>query len=372
MNRRWIMLIAVVFIIVALLLPACAKPEPTPTPAPKPAPTPTPAPPPEPKTLKLSYTMPKGASVAQGFEWWGPEFEKRTNGRYKVELYPSSTLVPIPAALDAVKKGVAEIVMTSTGTFQKDFPLSLVMSLPTLGFPLGPDIKDYEPAWEACWELINTVPEVQAEFKDYKLLWPFELNPYYLLSKKKEVHKASDFKGMKVGGSGQKMLLVTENGGASIHSIPPQTYMNLQKGVMEASFNAPSQIMHYKLDELIDYYYFQDFGCGTIVLLMNKEVWNALSPQDQKIVEESWREASQVSAKGMQVDAIGGEEQVKKAGKKITYPTPEETAAWEKSSGEIVFSRWAKDAQDLGISAQATDKVLNAWKDLRKKYFPNL
>ena len=104
-KRYWVLITLTVIIIAALLLPACAAEQPGST---------------APKTLKFSYTMPKGASVAKGFEWFGPEFEKRSNGRYKIEIYPASTLVAINAALDSVKSGVCEIVMTSVGSFPKN------------------------------------------------------------------------------------------------------------------------------------------------------------------------------------------------------------------------------------------------------------
>jgi len=113
-------------IISALILAACGSPAPTTTgPATSaPSPTqvqnsPTATAPAAVKTIKFSYTMPKGASIGAGFEWWGPEFEKRTNGRYKVEIYPAQTLVKIQAALDAVKTGAVELAFTTTATFTK-------------------------------------------------------------------------------------------------------------------------------------------------------------------------------------------------------------------------------------------------------------
>ena len=119
-KKTWIFLALVVLIVSALLLPACTSQSTTSTTAAATTTTPVVA-----KTLKFSYTMPKDASVAKGFEWFGPEFEKRTNGRYKIEIYPSSQLVSTAAALDAVKSGVCEIVMTSVGSFPQGFPADL-------------------------------------------------------------------------------------------------------------------------------------------------------------------------------------------------------------------------------------------------------
>jgi len=385
------MLVAVVCMIVALLLPACGgetpapapapapspAPSPAPTPAPKPTPSPTPSPAPSPapapapgpvgtKTLKFSYTMPKGQSVGAGFEWWGTEFEKRTQGRYKVEMYGGKTLISIPAALDSVRAGICEIVMTSTGTFPKDFPLTLVTSLPTMGMPMD-TVERQQSAFAAAWELYNKVPEIQAEFKDFKLCWPLLLDPYNLYSKKKEVHYPADFNGMKVGGSGQKMDMVTANGGAKVQQIPPQAYLNLDKGVVDASFNTFAQVRDYQLQEICDYFYDADFGCGEMLLLMNWDTWNGMSAADQKIVMDTFADSSVESSKGALSGIEEGKKLVLDAGKKITEPTPAEMAAWQKAA-EPVFKKWAEDAKALGVDATVVANVFAEWKALRQKY----
>ena len=310
--------------------------------------------------------MPKGSAIAVGFEWWGPEFEKRTQGRYKVEIYPGASLIGIPAALDSAKAGVAEVVMTSTGTFPKDFPLSLVTSLPTLGFSPN-KVEEYSAAYQACWDLYNKFPEIQAEFKDYKLLWLFELDPYNLVSKKKEIHYASDFKGLKVGGTGQKMDMVVANGGASVHQVPPQTYLNLDKGVVDVSFNTFGQVEPYKLHEICNYFYTQDFGSGLIIILMNLEAWNAMSAQDKKIMEDSWADASIQCALGSMAEMENGRKAVVDIGKKLTNPTLAEQQLWT-DAAEPVFKTWKDDAIGLGANPKLVDDIFAEWKALRKKY----
>ena len=366
MKSKFLVGVVTLVLLVALILPACAQPAPAPAPSPAPSPTPSPATT-GPKTLKLSYTMPKGVSLASGFEWWGPEFEKRTQGRYKVEIYPGATLVSIPAALESVKKGVAEVVMTSIGSFPKDFPLSMVVHLPTLGLPTNNE-ADMEKAYEATWELYNTFPKVQAEYKDFKLLWSFKLESFNLVSKRKEVHYPSDFKGMKVGGGGPQMEIVTANGGASVMEAPPQIYTNIDKGVTEASFLTFAHVDNYKLQEICNYYYEGDFGNGSLPILMNLQAWNAMSPADQKIMMDSWRDASKVCATGTITGRQKGKKVASDKGMKIVQPTADETAAWENAATTIAFKKWEDDAKSVGIDAGTIGDVLNGWKKIRAKY----
>jgi TRAP-type C4-dicarboxylate transport system substrate-binding protein len=369
MKSKYLVVLAITLVlIVALILPACAQPAPAPKPAPTPAPTPAPAPK-DPVKFKFSYTMPKGASVGAAYEFFGPEFEKRTQGRYKIETYPGSTLIPVPAALDSVKKDVAQIVMTSVGTFPKDFALSNVMTIPTLGFA-GKNADDIVQACKAAWEFVDTTAEAKAEFKDVQLVWTQVLDPYNLVSRKKEIHGPSDFSGMKVGGpSAGGRDMVQAAGGAGVNFAPPESYQNLEKGVVDAAFLTLAQVEDYKLFEICDYYYRMDFGGGVHIILMNKDAWAKIPPADQKIFLETWPDAGKVGAQNSLVQVEKGIKSVTAAGKKIYDPTADERVAWEKSA-QVAIDKWAADAQALKIAPAVTDSTLAKWKQIRAKYMP--
>ena len=236
-------------------------------------------------------------------------------------------MVQIPAALDSVKSGVCEIVVSSTGTFTKDFPLSLVTNLPTMGF-YGDSWEDTYKANLAFDDLYAKFPEILNEFKDFKLLQTQDNSSYNLVSKSKEIHFPSDFKGLKVGGAGHVMEIVKANGGAEVHQVPPEAYNNLDKGIVDAAFNLFAQVRVYNLYEVCDYFYTQSFFNGTMIVLMNLDAWNALSPQDQEIMKEIWPEVAIISCQAVFEDCETGKQKVLEAGKKLVNPTPEEAAAW--------------------------------------------
>jgi TRAP-type C4-dicarboxylate transport system substrate-binding protein len=122
---------------------------------------------------------------------------------------------------------------------------------------------------------------------------------------------------------------------------------------------------NYKIQEIADYFYTQDFGSGTIVILMNKEAWNSMPPEDQKIMEESWRDAAGPCAKGMVDDHFMGMDLFKASKTEIREPTPDEIAAWEKAA-EASFTKWIADCKALG--ANNPEKVLDEWKKIVKKH----
>ncbi len=318
------------------------------------------------KTIKFSYTMPKGASTAKGFEWFGPAFTTATNGRYKVEIYPGGSLIPVPAALDSVKSGAVEMAYTSAGTFPKQFPLTLVTQLPSLGFP-GETTKIWDAGNSAFWEFFNTTPEIKNEFKDWTLVQPLVLAPYKLVAKKAIIKSAADFKGLKIGGSGPKMFMVTSNGGASVSQAPPDSYLNMDKGVTDAAFITFGQANDYKIYEIASYYLDQEFGSGNGIILMNTAFFNAMGAADQKMLLDTWKQAQIVSGQGDIDDNAAARKAIAAAGKSITMPTTAEAAAWVTAAQPSIQS-WRNDAKALGATDATLDSIYAKWQTIRTKY----
>jgi TRAP-type C4-dicarboxylate transport system substrate-binding protein len=369
MKRRYLIIVAVTLVLmIAILLPACSKESSTTTAAPTSSAAPTSTKPVEVKTLKISYSCPKGKGYSSGEEWFGPEFEKRTNGRYKVEVYGMSTLVPINAVLDSVRTGVCQIGLTSTAMFHKDFPLTEVVSTPTMGWP-GADEKMYK-ASDAAWIEFSQIPEIAAELNNgFKYLQNDVLVQSNLVMLDSEVHYPADFKGHKISAVGALADVVTGNGGAAVAVVGPENYTNLEKKVIDGSFMSLVMATDWKVDSLADYYYMFDFGCGNMICLMNNDFWNSMSAEDQKIFMQC-REDLKTPLWDFQIKVWEEVQAVlAKEGKVLTQPTADEIAAWKKAVYDVMIPKWKADAASVGVSGETCDKILAKWLEIRAKYW---
>jgi len=364
-KRFWMIAVLALVLTAALLLPACAKTTPTTTSASTPATTTAPV---EVKTIKISYSCPKGKGYSSGEEWFGPEFEKRTNGRYKVEVYGMSTLVPIDAVLDSVRSGVCQIGLTSTAQFAKDFPLSQLTITPTLGWP-GADEAMYQASNEA-WQEFSQIPEVAAELNNgFTFLTNDILNASNLVMTSKAVHTPADFKGTKIGAVGAIADLVTANGGAAVAVIGPDNYEALDKGVIDGGVMSMTMATDWKVHTIADYFYMFDFGCSNMLVLMNTDFWNSMSPEDQKIFNDVRQEAFRVLIDFEMNSYKEAIDIMNAAGKTMTQPTAAEMTAWKKTVNEILIPKWRADAKSVGVSDATLDKVYNEWIRIRAKYW---
>jgi TRAP-type C4-dicarboxylate transport system substrate-binding protein len=245
---------------------------------------------------------------------------------------------------------------------QTAVPVSMVTGLPALALP-GESWEGHQKMWENWWEFYNTFPEVQHELKDFKMVWPFVLDPSHMVTKDKPVRAPSDFKGMTIGGGGNIREVVTANGGATVSVMPPETYMNLDKGVIDGAFLNWGMCNDYDLHEVLKYYNVYDFEQGVLWLMMNLETWNAMPSGDQEIFDDLWVEASKVSSDGYLEGNVAAKQKAADAGRTIIEPTLAEIAVWEQAA-DMALQKWMDDAKGAGIDDPL--EILERYKQLRK------
>jgi TRAP-type C4-dicarboxylate transport system substrate-binding protein len=302
--------------------------------------------------------MPLKMTVSQGWHWWAEELEKRTEGKVKVEFYPGGTLFALAASVDSVIAGVADIAMTSIGAFSERYPLSNVGSLPTASFPdtaEGLIVGD-----KALMTLYEKFPEVAAEWKDVKLLGFYQLASYNIHSKK-AIRVPDDLKGVKIGGDGLKMDFAKLCGAVGVTIAPPDMYMNLQTGVVDAGFLNWDHAGIYHTYEVVSYFTDYGFGATALPVIMNLNSWNALPPDIQKIMMELIPESQVVFARAGTVGMDKGRKDVKESGKTTITLTPDQIKLWQEK-GKPIDDAWIAEMKAKGKTSAAL--VLQEWKRL--------
>jgi TRAP-type C4-dicarboxylate transport system substrate-binding protein len=303
--------------------------------------------------------MPLKITVSQGWHWWAEELEKRTEGKVKVEFYPNGTLFALAASVDSCIAGVADISQTSIGGLAQRYPLSNLGSLPTASFP--DTVNGMIAANKAYVTLIEKFPEVAAEWKDVKVLGFYQMMNYGIQSKK-VIRVPDDLKGVKIGGDGLKMDLIKLCGAVGVTIAPPDLYMNLQTGVIDAGFSSWSHVQIYHLCEVVSYFLDYGFGATTLPVIMNLNSWNALPPDIQKIMMELIPESQAISAKAILVNADEGRKIAREtAGKTTVTLTPDQIKLWQEK-GKPLDDAWLAEMKAKG--AKNPELVLTEWKRL--------
>jgi TRAP-type transport system periplasmic protein len=307
------------------------------------------------KVIKLEFSsyMPLGHPFGVNFEEWCQEVEKRTNGRVKITYHPSSTLTSMPQTYDAVVKGIADIAHGPMGITPGRFPLSEVLEL-----PLG--VRDAVTSTKLAGAFYDRFhPKELQQVKVFDLV----CSGPSLLHTKKPVRKLEDLSGMRIRATGGAQVRVLKALGAvPIVMGVGDAYDALRKGVLDGIAIIPDALVTWKLAEVVEY---TTLNYDTAMLasgftIMNKEKWDSLPPDIQKIMDETAHECTQKAAKvwaQMDADALKSAKEKKHT---IIPLSKEEERRWYQQVAHL-DEEYVKEKSAKGLPAAETLKFCQDW-----------
>lgn len=241
----------------------------------------------EEKVTELSYSVffPPTHIQCQTAQTWADEIGRRTNGKVKITVYPGGTLTNAPQCYEGVVSGVSDIGMSCFAYTRGRFPLLEGLDLP-LGYPNG------IVATKVATEMTHKYQP--AEVNDVVVLYVHAHGPGILASRK-PVRQLEDLADLKVRATGLSSKIVQSLGGTPIAMSQGETYEALQKGVVDATFCPIETLKGWKQAEVINHVTETSvIGYTTAMfVVMNKDAWNRLSPEVQKVfaeVSDQWVE----------------------------------------------------------------------------------
>jgi TRAP-type C4-dicarboxylate transport system substrate-binding protein len=299
------------------------------------------------KTITLTLTDQNsdvGWGPVHALQPWVKQVEAATNGRVKINIYPSQTLSKGKDNWNAVKNGIADIGWCFHGYWPGMTSLADVISLPALPFTSA------EKGSEVLWKLYKKFPSIQRQFQDNHILLLYTSNPYILITTKKQVKTLEDLKGLKIrmtGGPPTEQMKAL--GGVPMMIPMPGNYIALQKGVTDGMGAPWEAILGFRLYEVVKYYTEVPFPAVYFSIAFNKNKWNSL-PKDiqDAIMSVSGLKGSKFWGRNFFDTAKDGVFQ--KTGVEINFYslTPEERAKWLKIGGKPIWNQWVKSMKNKG------------------------
>jgi len=301
-------------------------------------------------TLRLHQFLPPQANVpVQVLDVWADKVEADSGDRIKVERYPSMQLGGKPPELiDQAIDGVADIVWTVVGYTPGRYPSTEVFELPFM-------VTDARAASSAYWQMFEKHMKY-TEFKDVHILGTWVHGPG-LLHTNKEVRTPADMQGLKIRGGSRLVNQLLETTGATPVGMPvPAIPEGLSKGVIDGTTIPWEVTTALKVPELVSNH--TEFtGAAlytlTFVLAMNKDKYESLPDDLQKVIDENSGLEFSIFAGGTQADADGPARQIAvDLGNNIVTLTEEETQVWRDAS-QPIYDSWVADMQTKDIDGQA-------------------
>jgi TRAP-type C4-dicarboxylate transport system substrate-binding protein len=281
------------------------------------------------KPMELSYSIffPAPHKNTVLATEWAKEVEKRTSEMVKITVFPGGTLTPADKCYDGVVKGISDIGMSVLGYTRGKFPLSEVIDLP-LGYKRG----------IAATRLINRYYQrfKPKEFDEVKVLYLHAHGPG-ILHTKKPVRKLEELKGLRIRSTGLSAKVASALGATPVAMPMGETYDALQRGMVDGSLAPIESLEGWKWGEVVKYTT-ESFGSAYstgFFVVMNKEKWNALSPEIQKVIEKV--DTEWIEKTGMLWDGID------KSGKTFTLKLGNQIISFPKEEDQ----RWAQAVRPI-------------------------
>ena len=248
---------------------------------------------PAPVNLKMQATWPASLTLYENFLFFADRVSKLSAGSFKIETMPAGQVVPAFEVLDATHKKVIDGAHSWAGYWTGKQKVAILFT----GGPGGTFGMDYIDAMGWMYEgggldLYNEF--YQKELKLNLVVFPIlPAGPQAFGWFKRPIKNLADFKGMKCRQTGMAAEVFQRMGMQTVNMPGGEIIPSAQRGVIDcAEWVGGVEDLRLGFQNVWKYHYTPGVHENVTIaeLVVNGDVWKALSPQHQEIVKSATTE----------------------------------------------------------------------------------
>lgn len=295
--------------------------------------------------------------------WFYDELEKRSNGRFKIEMYYGEVLSPSKKVFDGIKGGLFESGLTGCIYTPGATPIGAVPYNLSCLCPTRPDDQ-------FRWILeYNQHPLVQKELEKYDamLFLPLTVGTaLYEIYSNKPINTLDDFKGMRIRDIPPADLVWQKLGANIVSGTYGEVYEMASRHMVDAVSVEPYTATGFRLQEAFKY--LTDgvaLKNAATYIFCSKKAYNALPEDIKKIYNDLMKEAPAKFQAIWEEESVKSRKVIEDAGVKITpFPT-EERAKLVKLYRDHV---WPQQKELLDSKGVPSKEIFDHLIGISKKY----
>ena len=298
--------------------------------------------------LSLAHFLPADHALNDAvFAPFSQRLAELSDDRLTVRQYPSGILNSSPAAQYAMLlNGVADIALVVPAYTPDLFPKTDIIGYPGV----------CETALE-CTEALERAWSVLEQEYDATVLAVWSSTPPVLLTRETPVRTLADIRGLKIRVSSRSDIPFIEALGASALMQPvTELHQSLTTGVIDGVAIGPSGIVAFRLHEPADYLTtWLPISGLAFALLMNRDRYEALSPEEQAWIDEAADSALSVAG-ALAFERIDTEalELARDAGVEIVELAESERLRFERAIASVHEAGLARDVGGMTVGEVVT------------------
>jgi TRAP-type C4-dicarboxylate transport system substrate-binding protein len=293
------------------------------------------------------------APAEKYLERFRDEIEKRSHGRLLIKLFPHFGLGYKNAdPLTAVSEGLLEADQDNLNAYAGAMPLVAVGNLPFL----FDNDSDHVKGLQAIR------PYYEKEFlkRNAKLIWLSAFPLVYIFAQK-PVLSVEEFKGMKIRVAAKPVMNAIAKLGASPQTIAlAEAITALQTGVIDGQIWSIEAGISFKVQDIVHNASAWPFYGVELAIYVNKNKFDQLSPDLQKIVMDVARENEKEFTDDLLLGDVKAKKQMEATGKMKFFVPPKSEVAKARAASRVIWDQTIKQIGPTGAEAlAAVEKAIN-------------
>ncbi len=287
--------------------------------------------------------------VSHGMEAFVKEVSEKTNGELGGKVFHSGVLGSQPDAIEQTRLGIIDFGVFSLGPMGQVVPEANVVSLPFIfkSVPKMYELMDGEPG-EALSKGL--------EAKGLVALGFYDAGARSFYTSKRPINEPKDVGSLKIRVMNNDLFvgMVDSMGGNATPMAFAEVYQAIKTGVVDGAENNPPSYESTNHFEVAKFYSLTQHLIIPECLCMSKKSFDALTPEQQKIVKEAGRNSTELQRKLWQEREAASMKKVEAGG--VAVNSVEDKGAFQAAMAPV-YDQFLSQNPDL---APLVDKFRNA------------
>ncbi|NOX65688.1 MAG: TRAP transporter substrate-binding protein [Chlorobi bacterium] len=265
--------------------------------------------------IKLAHGLDPSHPVHKAMVFMAEKLKEKSNGKMRIDIYPSQQLGTERQCVELLQIGSLGMTKISASVMENFSPLYTVFSLPYV-------FKDEQHAYDVLDSEIGKRILLSSQKFLLRGLCYYDAGSRSFYTINKPIYTPKDLDGLKIRTqeSQTSVKLVNALGGSATPIAWGELYTALQQGVVDGAENNPPSFYLSKHYEVCKYYSLDEHTTVPDVLVISTKIWNSLTPEEQKWLQEAVDESTVYQRKIWKIASQHALEEVQKAGVKIIHP----------------------------------------------------
>jgi tripartite ATP-independent transporter DctP family solute receptor len=247
--------------------------------------------------------------------WAAEEIAKRTNGRFRIEVFPASALGNEPAINEALTLGTIDMIYTGTAFAGSRYRPIAISNAPFI-------FRDFDH-WLAYRDsdLFKEFVQGYQRATQHQILGLTYYGARHVTSNR-PIMKPEDMRGMKLRvPQAPLFLMFTRSVGANATPIAfAEVYLALQNGTVDGQENPLPTIQAKKFFEVQSHITLTGHIVDNLVTIASGSLWRRLNAADRALFEEVWKEAAARATFAIRTSEATLPDWFRAQGKTVTVP----------------------------------------------------